>query len=189
MSLGHHHPGVVRDRHHARQHPYPRTRGHSIALRYPDLRDGIPVGLGHSICVGIGGDPLQGLDFVACLELFEADYRTAGVILVGEIGGACEAAAEYIEAHTTKPMVAVAGVTAPSGKHMGHAEAIITSGKGTAGARTRPSSRPVLPPHAPPPSWAPAWGSCWRAEVLVANYGARSLDGRGARHWISTRTS
>jgi succinyl-CoA synthetase alpha subunit len=91
-------------------------------------------GLGQSTCIGIGGDPIQGLDFVACLERFEQDPDTDGVILVGEIGGGAEeAAAEYIQAHMSKPVVAyIAGVTAPSGKRMGHAGAIITGGKGTA---------------------------------------------------------
>jgi succinyl-CoA synthetase alpha subunit len=94
-------------------------------------------GLGQSTCIGIGGDPIQGMDFIACLERFERDPGTAGVILVGEIGGAGEeAAAEYIRSDVSKPVVAyIAGVTAPSGKRMGHAGAIITGGKGTAAGK------------------------------------------------------
>jgi succinyl-CoA synthetase alpha subunit len=96
-------------------------------------------GLGQTTCIGIGGDPVRGMDFIDCLALFEADPDTRGIIMVGEIGGADEeAAAEYIESHVTKPVVAyIAGVTAPPGKRMGHAGAIISGGKGTAEEKYR----------------------------------------------------
>ncbi len=91
-------------------------------------------GLGQSTCVGIGGDPVRGMNFIEVIELFERDPQTEGIIMVGEIGGSDEeAAAEYIRGNVTKPVVAyIAGVTAPAGKRMGHAGAVISGGKGTA---------------------------------------------------------
>ena len=94
-------------------------------------------GLGQSTCIGMGGDPIHGLGFVECLELFEADPQTRGIVLIGEIGGSDEErAADYINTSVSKPVVAyIAGVTAPSGKRMGHAGAIISGSQGTAAAK------------------------------------------------------
>ncbi len=109
----------------------------SGTLTYQALYELKQQGIGVTTCVGIGGDPVPGTTFIDCLEAFEADPETEAVMMIGEIGGSAEEeAAEYIGSHMTKPVSAyIAGVTAPPGKKMGHAGAIVSGGKGTAQAK------------------------------------------------------
>jgi succinyl-CoA synthetase alpha subunit len=150
----------------------------SGTLTYEAVSQLTALGIGQSTCVGIGGDPVGGLTFVQCLEKFQQDSETDAVVLIGEIGGTAEEdAAAYIAQHVTKPVVGfIAGQTAPPGRRMGHAGAIIAGGQGTAASKIAAMERSGIKVVHSPASIGEAVAEVLQHTVTKENHGTDTGD-------------